>query len=88
MRWADAIANSRTKRATRALKSPDDPFEPNVVLHDPKFDVKPFPKAFHVPEGERYGWKRVQLRHADDYDDWAPSDPINVIDAVAKLDEC
>jgi len=71
MRWADALtASGEVKCAVRPLKDYGNRAEPNVLLIDKKFNTTT-PKAFWAVE--TYGWKRVQLRVADKYDDWAPA---------------
>lgn len=82
MRWADALNASPLKKAERDLKEPSDRSEPNVVLVDPKFnalDRHKATKAFRAPVDEihgttwSYGWSRVKLATADNWDDWRPA---------------
>lgn len=88
VKWADAVRGSKMNMATRKLVRDDDILEPNVLLIDSMFS-KTTPKAFHVAAGDygwgEYGWVRVKLRLAKDYDDWEPKDPRNAVDEIAKL---
>lgn len=67
MKWADALKSSSIGRATREPVGGD---EPNVILLDPKFPKSP--KLFRADE--RYGWRRVQLREAEKFDNWQPTE--------------
>lgn len=72
MRRADAVNASPTRRAERRAGTTgtlgDD--EPNIVLLDARPHEKGINKAFQARES--FGWRRVQIKHADRYDDWQP----------------
>jgi hypothetical protein len=81
VRWADAI---RSSKCGRAIRQSDVATEPNVLLIDPK-SKRDVPKAFYVPPGADYAWKRVRLKLASNYDDWEPVAPRSAVDWLAKL---